>query len=66
MAADSRSSNPIRTWRRSSRCSPDGRCVDISRACDSTIVRDSKGDLTLQAFDEAQWSAFVRYCRRTR
>lgn len=63
MAADGQGSTQIRTWRRSSLCSPAGNCVDVSRVHDNTVVRDSKNGAELHHFDEMQWAAFLRYCR---
>ena len=55
-------------WIRSSRCSPEGNCVELSRHRTEVIIRDSKGDanatLTFAAADP--WTSFMEHCRSTR
>lgn len=50
-----------REWVRSSRCTPNGNCVEVQRADHAVRIRDSKsvgaGGL---AFDRRQWADFLR------
>lgn len=54
------------TWRRSTRCSPNLNCVEVSRNDPGVIIRDSKGKVALRVLDSAQWMTFLRYCRTMR
>lgn len=60
MAEDSR------TWLRSSLCNPGKNCVEVGRADDGVIIRDSKSWTTLHALDDVQWAAFLAHCRAIR
>ena len=48
------------TWKRSSRCTPNNNCVELSLADGTMAVRDSKnsGSLPLQ-FGHRQWKDFL-------
>ena len=67
MAADVRDTRDTPTWRRSSRCGPKANtnCVEVARAADRVLVRDSKGEVVLGAFDAVHWTTFLATCRTT-
>ena len=47
-------------WRRSSRCTPNNNCVELSYADDTVAVRDSKNSISLPLrFGHRQWKDFV-------
>lgn len=52
-------------WIRSSRCSPEGNCVELRRGLTEVIVRDSKGAASaILTFAAAgPWSSFMEHCR---
>jgi hypothetical protein len=62
MGADARDISHTAAWRRSSRCSPQLNCVEVSRAGANVIIRDSKGKDALHALDSAQWRTFLTHC----
>ena len=49
-----------RNWRRSSRCTPNNNCVELSIADGAVAVRDSKNSASLPLmFDHRQWRDFL-------
>lgn len=50
---------PQYVWRKSTR-SDDGNCVEVARAAESVLVRDSKSNGgPILRFDSTQWHAFI-------
>jgi hypothetical protein len=66
MAADVRDTDPIRIWVRSSRCNPGKNCVEIGRADQGVVIRDSKSGTTLRTLEDTSWTAFLALCRAIR
>jgi Domain of unknown function (DUF397) len=48
-------------WVRSSRCTPNGNCVEVQRADHTVRIRDSKSvGMGRLAFDRRRWADFLR------
>jgi uncharacterized protein DUF397 len=67
MAADVRDITRTPHWHRSSRCGPKANtnCVEVAHLAAHVLVRDSKGEVVLNAFDPAPWKAFLTTFRTT-
>lgn len=68
MAADIRDIHRTATWVRSSRCGPtaNSNCVEVGLDVAGILIRDSKGEAILGAFDVSSWSTFLARCRAMR
>lgn len=62
MTAGIRDNYPA-TWRRSSRCSDVGNCVEVGRRPAGMVLRDSKSAAALPGLGDLSWVAFLAHCR---
>ncbi|MGP0022299.1 MAG: DUF397 domain-containing protein [Streptosporangiaceae bacterium] len=53
-------------WRKSSKSTFNGNCLEVATVCASVLVRDSKNPGPVMQFSLGHWTAFIEYVNQRR